>query len=155
MACAGGAYVVLDLWASWFPAAQRPRDYRALDIDSSSWARRQAALACVALGLTTLRSSARERKYVAEDFASRREPGDTSRFLGKPKVAAWAIVVVLMLIAFVGFGTLSGRANTATHDSASTVIPTHDARCPDLRVPVLDRCPAQRPNETEGLPASP
>ena len=92
---------------------------------------------------------------MAEDFESRRELGDTSRFLGKPKVAAWAIVVVLVLIVFIGFRPLSGRANTGTHDSAGIVNPTHDARCHDLRVPVLDRCQAQRPSEPDGLPSPP
>jgi hypothetical protein len=91
---------------------------------------------------------------VAADFDSRREPGDTGRFLGKPNVAAWTIVVVLVLIVSTGFWTLSGRAHTVGHDGAGIVNPTHDARCPDLRVPVLDRCWVQRPSEPENLPAS-
>ncbi len=91
---------------------------------------------------------------MAEEFDSRREPGDTGRFLGKPTVAAWTIVVVLVLIVLTGFGTLSGRAHTGTHDGAGIVTPTHDARCPVLRVPVLDRCWVQRPSEPEDLPDS-
>jgi hypothetical protein len=94
------------------------------------------------------------KEYVAENFGSRREPGDSSRFLGKPKVAAWTIVAVLVLMTLIGLGTLRGRAYTSTH-SAGIVNPTHDARCPDLRVPVLDRCQVQRPSELEDRPDSP
>ena len=94
------------------------------------------------------------KEYVAENFGSRREPGDSSRFLGKPKVAAWTIVAVLVLTTFIGFGTLRGRAYTSTH-GAGIVNPAHDARCPDLRVPVLDRCAVQRPSEPGDRPDAP
>jgi hypothetical protein len=92
---------------------------------------------------------------VAEDFESRRELGDTGRFLGKPKVAAWAIVAVLVLTGFIGLGNFGGRAHTGTQDSAGIVNPTHDAHCPGLPVPVLDRCRAQRRSGPEDLSDSP
>jgi hypothetical protein len=91
---------------------------------------------------------------VAENFESRRQPGDSSRFLGKPTVAAWTIVVVLVLITFIGFG-MRGRASTRTHDGGGIVNPAYDARCPDLRVPVLHRCQVQRPSEPEDRPDFP
>ena len=91
---------------------------------------------------------------MSENLKSWREPRDSSRFLGKPRVAAWTIVVVLVLVMFIGFGTLRGRADTSTH-GAGIVNPTYDARCPDLRVPVLDRCQVQRPSEPEDRPDFP
>lgn len=107
------------------------------------------ALVCIAHDLYAYAPSAAGKEYVSENFESRREPGDSSRFLGKSNVAAWTIVAVLVLVTFMGFGTLGGRAYTSTQDGAGIVNPMHDARCPDLRVPVLDRCQVQRPSEPE------
>jgi hypothetical protein len=83
---------------------------------------------------------------VAENFERRREPGGNSGFLGRPTVAAWVIVVVLVLIAFIGLGTLRGRAHTSANQ-AGIVNPTHDARCPDFSAAGSDRCGVQRSSE--------
>ena len=107
------------------------------------------ALICVEHDLNGSAPSA-GKQSMAENFDSRREPRDSSRVLGKPKVAAWAIVMVLVLIVFIGFGTLRGRAHTSADDGAGIVNPTHEARCPELRA--LDRCQVQRPREPEERP---
>jgi len=75
---------------------------------------------------------------MAEKFESRREPGDSNRVLGNPKAAAWVVVVVLVLIVFVAFGTLRSRAPRAT-DGARAGNPSHGAQCPDVSVPNLNR----------------
>jgi hypothetical protein len=97
----------------------------------------------------------RREDPVAENFEGRREPGDgghvLDHVLGRPTVAAWAVVAVLILIVFIGFGSLRGRAHArvAAATGARIVNPIHDALCPDLRVTALDNCQAQRSSEPE------
>jgi hypothetical protein len=93
----------------------------------------------------------RRKGAVAENFEGRREPGGGSRVLGRPTGAAWAVVAVLILIAFIGFGSLRGRAHTggAAAAGARIVNPMHDALCPDFRVTVPDNCESQRSSKPE------
>jgi hypothetical protein len=88
---------------------------------------------------------------VAANSESRRTLAKRGRVPGMPTIAAWTIVALLAVMVVIGFGTLGGRANTG--GGAGVVNPTHDARCPDLRIAQLDRCQGQRPLGPEDPPA--
>ena len=84
----------------------------------------------------------------------RREPGHGSRIPGAPKVAAWAVIAVLVATVFIGLSSLGGVAR-AVDKGARIVNPTHDAVCSDSPRAVLNRCQAPRPSEPEEPSASP